>query len=281
MPDSQVLFSNIWRCPVCGGPLLLNETYQCSLGHSFDPAKEGYINLLLPNQKRSTHPGDNKAMLRHRRDFLNKGHYGKLATQLAHICQEHAPTTDKLAILDTGCGEGYYSHFLASALKSRLSWFGGIDISKEAIRMAAKAYPRIHFAVASTARIPMADNSIDIMLRIFAPGTISEVERCLKPDAIYITVTPGPDHLFELRGLVYDEPEKHGYQQDTLSGLRLLETSHLKFELQLDDSQDIANLFSMTPYYWQADQDKQEKIFSLEQLTTRVDFAIRVYKNVN
>jgi len=224
-------------------------------------------------------------MLQHRRHFLDRHFYQPLAHKIAAIC-EQSPAADarNLTLLDTGCGEGYYTHQLQLELQSALTstqtlWVGGIDISKEAIRMAAKRYHDIQFAVASTAHIPVANHSMDVILRIFAPGTASEVVRCLKPGGHYLTVTPGPAHLHSLRACVYDNPTEHQTQIEHIEGLRLQETQTLNFPLQLESSEDIVNLFSMTPYYWQASREKQEHIFNLKQLDTQADFRINLYRS--
>lgn len=273
-----------WRCPVCHHILNFDSGYRCSNGHHFDRAKEGYVNLLLPQQRHSQAPGDSKDMLRSRREFLGKDYYKPLADKIAESClvyrQQHP--AGRLTVLDIGCGEGYYTdsvyELLSREVENDKLWIGGVDISKEAIRMAAKRYKHIAFAVASTANLPVADHSMDIILRIFAPVTDAEAKRCLKPGGAYITATPGAGHLFELRQLIYDTPEEHRHQDEVIDGLKLEQTFRIQFELELSDQSDIAHLFRMTPYYWQTDKSRQQHIFSLEHLITRVDFKISLYR---
>ena len=77
-------------CPVCGQPLHKTEkNYVCSGRHSFDIAKSGYVNLLLNSSQ--GHHGDDKLMVRARRDFLDKGFYDPLAQEIASVCALYAP----------------------------------------------------------------------------------------------------------------------------------------------------------------------------------------------
>ncbi len=96
-------------CPLDKQPLQLNErTWCCDNGHSFDIAKQGYVNLLPVQNKRSKDPGDSKAMVQARREYLNKGYYQPLAQALA----DTVLAMGSQALLDAGCGEGYYLRYL-------------------------------------------------------------------------------------------------------------------------------------------------------------------------
>ena len=130
--------TSLFLCPLCAAPLMREErTYRCPNRHSFDIAKEGYTYLLPVNQKHSLAPGDDAGMARARRDFLSKDYYAPLREALCSIALSH--TGDYPAILDTGCGEGYYTagiqQVLAAAGKSPR--IAGIDISKFILRSAA------------------------------------------------------------------------------------------------------------------------------------------------
>jgi 23S rRNA (guanine745-N1)-methyltransferase len=272
-----------WICPICQHALVREERqYRCANGHCFDVAKEGYLNLLPANRKHSSSPGDDRQMLRNRREFLERGHYRALAERLAEACAtEHRRLSGHpFALLDTGCGEGYYTGLIAEDLQGTATdvWIGGIDIAKDAVRMAAKRYPGIDFAVASTVALPVADASLDLITRIFAPGTDSEVCRTLRPGGLLILVTPGPRHLYQLRELVYDSPRGHPADVVTVEGLQHEQRTELDFELQIEGAGDVARLLTMTPYYWQADQDKQARIAALPGLHTEVSFRIDCYR---
>ena len=147
-----------YSCPLCHAPLSRSDNhYSCPQRHQFDLAKEGYVNLLPVQFKRSRDPGDSAEMMQARRAFLDAGHYQPLRDAIAERLRHYAPTD----LLDIGCGEGYYTHAFA-AIASR-SW--GLDVSKPAIRAAAKRYPQVNFCVASSQRLPFSDASFDAVVR--------------------------------------------------------------------------------------------------------------------
>lgn len=151
-----------YSCPLCHAPLSRGDNhYSCPQRHQFDLAKEGYVNLLPVQFKRSRDPGDSAEMMQARRAFLDAGHYQPLREAIAERLRHYAPAD----LLDIGCGEGYYTHAFATIASH--SW--GLDVSKPAIRAAAKRYPQVSFCVASSQRLPFSDNSFDAVVRIYAP----------------------------------------------------------------------------------------------------------------
>ena len=264
---------------MCRAPLALaDHSYRCEHGHSFDRAREGYVNLLLASHKRSAEPGDARAMLRSRREFLERGYYAPLAEALAAHCraERHARGTSAFTLLDLGCGEGYYTGRIAAALTGdgEPAWVGGIDIARDGVRMAAKRYPEVDFAVASTARLPLADASVDLAVSVFAPTDPAEIRRTLRPGGVYLRVTPGPRHLFELRALIYDDPREHEAPPTALDALAYVGSESLRFPLTVGGQGDVARLLHMTPYYWQADPACQQSIQAMAQLATQADFRL-------
>ena len=277
--------STLWCCPLCREPLLLaDRQYRCANGHCFDRAKEGYVNLLPVNRKRSASPGDDREMLRNRREFLELGHYRPLARLLGDICREQAAGCDapSFSLLDTGCGEGYYTGVVAEALLGIGDgpdlWLGGIDIAKDAARMAAKRYRLVQFAVASNADLPLPERSIDCALRIFAPAADQEIVRVLKPGGLFVSVTPGERHLYGLRQLVYDQPREHQAPIPRIDGLKHVRRECLDYRIELTGKGQAAKLLAMTPYYWQASAEKQARIGQLEDVETEVAFRVDCYR---
>lgn len=275
----------LWTCPLCHSPLRLEDRqYRCADGHAFDRAKEGYVNLLASNRKRSVAPGDDRHMMRSRREFLKSGHYLPLAELLARLCSEQtARTTDPaFTLLDIGCGEGYYTGYIAEALRNvipeRNLWVGGIDISKEAARMASKRHRQVQFAVASNVALPLLEGRADCALRIFAPGADAEIVRVLKPGGLFVSVVPGERHLFGLRELVYDHPREHLVALKHIDGLRHVGRQCLDYRIRIEGKGHVANLLSMTPYYWQANREKQIKIAGLTAAEVEVSFRIDSYR---
>lgn len=272
-----------WRCPVCAAPLnLAGRTLRCVKRHSFDMAKEGYINLLLANKKNSAEPGDSKEMLQGRRAFLERDFYAPLADKLAGLIGQTFANDTPLRIVDAGCGEGYYLGRLAQQL-SAAHEFIGTDISRNAMRMAGKRYPEMQFAVASSYDLPLADNSVDVLLRVFAPVAETEVARVLKPGGLYLWAHPGEQHLYGLRELIYDQPQPHSVADDQPTTAELTHQTQetVSFALQLPDSAAVNGLLSMTPYYWTASKEKQQACAALPKLELTADFRVSVLRKVN
>jgi 23S rRNA (guanine745-N1)-methyltransferase len=277
-----------WKCPSCSNVLFLNnKTWACTNGHSYDVAKEGYVNLLLVQHKNSKQPGDNKEMVNGRRAFLEQGFYQPLADSISKIFNQHLSTLSALRTIedqtevnffDAGCGEGYYmSQVSQLCIQTDLKIeFNGLDISKFAVQKAAKKYPNNHFAVASTFQLPLVSNSQDAVLQIFAPSSEIEIHRVLKPSGIWITVNPAANHLYEFKQALYDKPTEHKAGQVTPEGFTLAQQLNLSFVIHLAEPQQRENLLMMTPYYWSATAQKKQKLVeNLQQFTT--DFDICVY----
>lgn len=264
MELKQALFC----CPVCKDALFVRpDGWRCFRGHHFDKAKQGYVNLLRSNS--SSGHGDDKLMVASRSDFLNKGFYAPLRDAIAaHIGKGHT-------VLDAGCGEGYYTAALAEH-----NTVCGVDISKEALKVAARRVPQAQFAVASVAALPLANNSVDTVVNIFAPDANSEYLRILQAGGRLITVQPQENHLWELKAAVYDTPYKNPAPDTARDGFAVIEQQTVEYTITLDTAADIAALFQMTPYYYKTSRKDQQKLASLTTLTTRVEFLITVYEKM-
>ena len=281
--------TDILKCPVCDLPIYqMNGSFVCDQKHNFDIAKEGYLNLLLASQKKSKSPGDNKAMVVHRRDFLNKGYYNKLLETIYEMVYQNFLNDlekipdKKLKILDLGCGEGYYIFNLRELINQVIndSDYYGIDISKDAVLMASKRSSEVNFVVGNAFFSPFADNTFDIIFSIFSPLSENEVKRILKDNSIIIIVGPGNKHLFEFIELIYDKPKSHEFNNklNSFDGFKILDERLLNYRIELDNKDDITNLFAMTPYYWQPSEEKQNKILSLNKLNIQIDFKITIFQ---
>lgn len=245
-------------CPVCQAPLSeADGGVACDAGHRFDRARQGYLNLLPVQHKKSRDPGDNAAMVEARRRFLDGGHYAPIAERLAQRVAELAPAT----WLDIGCGEGYYSERIARALPDARGY--ALDISREAVRRACKRAPQMTWMVASMARIPLADASCGVLTSVFSPLDWAEVLRLLPPGGVLLRVGPTREHLMELRQRLYDEvrdydDEKHLAQLP--AGLQHSRSETLEFRLPLEQAQDRADLLAMTPHGWRASAERRAAV---------------------
>lgn len=273
-----------WQCPACASSLQLNnKQWSCENNHSFDCAKEGYVNLLLPQHKKSRAPGDNNEMVLARRAFLEQGHYQPLADNIACTLSKHfsdLPENDTIKLFDAGCGEGYYLGQIFSQLSTSFGQLGiaGIDISKPAISKAAKLNKLGDFAVASSFNLPLAEDSQDAVIQIFAPSSPQEIKRILHISGIWIQVNPAPNHLLALKQMVYDKPEPHKLDTHVEDGFVLLDQCQLAFNVVLSDPELRKNLLMMTPFYWTISETKKARL--LEQLTqVQAHFDIKILQN--
>ena len=270
---------SLFHCPICGAPLTSEPTrYVCPARHSYDIAKEGYTYLLPPNQKHSAAPGDDKGMAAARRDFLSKGYYAPL---LNALCREIlSGAGDAPAILDTGCGEGYYTAGIYQALcaAGKSPRMAGTDISKFILRHAAKREKNIEFAVASSYHLPLANASVDILLNCFSPLALEEFLRVLKPGGTFLYVVPAADHLWELKQVLYDNPYPNEEKETPYEGFTYQSIVPVDADISLENQADIHALFQMTPYYWKTPKSGAERLTALDTLTTRISFRIHVFR---
>lgn len=269
------------KCPVCGGALALYErTYRCEKGHCYDKAKQGYVNLLMSNKSSAKRHGDDRLMVRARTEFLEKGYYFHLRDELCRLAMEYCG--EAVDFLDAGCGEGFYT----SAVRQALEAVGkgcsalGVDISKEALMAAGRRDKSIAWAVASINSLPVADESCDLLLNVFAPTDDGEYRRVLRPGGLLIKAMPLETHLFGLKRAVYDEPYLNGPAEYAPEGFEPVCRSEARQMIRLDTNEDIQNLFMMTPYYYKTGRADQEKLEKLERLETEADFAICVLKKL-
>lgn len=270
---------SLFRCPLCGGRLSRNGgALVCPERHSFDIAKEGYVHLLPPNQKHSALPGDDREMVAARRAFLSGGFYSPLLRTLCRrilACAGDAP-----AILDAGCGEGWYTAGIYQALREagRVPVMAGTDISKFALRTAAKREKGVEFAVASSYRLPLSDGAADILLNCFSPLALDEFRRVLKPDGWFLYVVPGPEHLWELKEILYDRPYPNEEKKTPYEGFAYQEIIPVEDTVTLTRREDIQNLFHMTPYAWKTPKSGAERLAELDRLTVRTSFRVHVFR---
>lgn len=274
---------SILKCPVCNLALKKQgKQYVCLNNHSYDIASKGHINLLLANQKNTKDPGDGKEMIEGRREFLNKGYYQSLSEALNQVIISNIDGNN-INILDAGCGEGYFLWRLKEAIsanKDNIKDFNffGVDISKAAVTYAAKRDKKINFIVGSNFNLPIMPNTIDIIIRNFAPSDESELNRVLKDNGKLVVVTPGIEHLYGLKELLYVNARKHEEKETIFEGFKLIQHRVVKYNINLEHREEIKSLITMTPYYWTFDNAMREKAYDTSKLSTELDFNISVYE---
>lgn len=279
----------MYRCPLCQNPLIANDAgLSCANRHQFDRAREGYFHLLPVQQKKSLTPGDSAEMIQARRAFLAAGFYQPLSdavNQLLLTAKLRAkgdanPATPAVAstpaaLLDIGCGEGYYSNRLANTMPELEVY--GIDISKAAVKAASKTYPKLHCAVASSYHLPFADAAFSMLLRIYAPSEPTELARVAAPGALLLTVTPAPEHLLQLKQQIYSEVRLHQADIQQQSGFEHLQRQQLSWLFQPEKPADLEQLLQMIPLGYKVNAALKQQL--LQQLPAiQLDFYLDLYQ---
>jgi 23S rRNA (guanine745-N1)-methyltransferase len=265
-----------FRCPHCSLDLVEYETtFSCASGHSFDRAREGYVNLLVGGRLPGGSPGDDEAMVRARREVFDAGLYSPVIDVVAGRVAEAGPAV----VLDAGCGEGSY---LARAAALSGAEAHGIDISKPAVRLAARRHRTHRYAVASSFRLPFADTSFAALMNVFSPRPFDEMLRVLAPGGIAVVATPGAGHLAQLKALIYDLPRSHREPDETddPGGLRCETVDRVAFTIDLCDVGLRLRLLEMTPYWWSTDPARREVIAST-LVSVDVDVLVSTYRRVS
>lgn len=270
---------SLFLCPVCRRPLdRAPAKYTCPQGHSFDRAAAGYVHLLPANKMHSRDPGDHKGMATARNRFLSGDYYAPLRDKLAALALAYAP--HRCAVLDAGCGEGYYSAALYRTLvqSGKEVRMAGVDLSKHALRRAAKREKGAEFAVASVYHLPVADGSIDLLVNCFSPLALEEFLRVLRPGGVYCYVVPGEKHLWEMKAVLYDDPYPNTEKRTPYPGLTYQEVAAVDGVIRLPDRQTVSDLFQMTPYFWKTPKSGVQRLAQLDALDVTISFRIHVFR---
>jgi len=268
-------------CPICQSPLMQHipsKGYYCKKKHHFDMAKEGYLNLLPVQHKKSKEPGDSRAMMRSRRNFLEAEFYLPMAKAIAALIDKNKAESSPMHILDMGCGEGYYSRQLEAFCENSENLdLHGIDIAKNAIFAAAKKQANALFIVASNKHLPYTDSFFDLLLRVYAPSNDDEVKRILKPEGLLLTVTPGPRHLWQLKEFIYKKVNEHDIAVDLPEGFKEIESQRISYSIKPAQDNRMA-LLQMTPFAWRAKGEMLNNIQKATGLEIETDFILTLAK---
>ena len=260
-------------CPICGELLMKQDrSYVCANRHSFDVARQGHVNLLPVQHKRSLSPGDTAEQVVSRRSFLDGGFYAPIRDALCAMAKDYGCAGP---ILDIGCGEGYYSAGLAQALNAELL---GLDISKEAVRYAAGRYKNATWICASAAHLPVKDQSFGMITSLFALTMPEEFKRVLRADGAFIQVLAAEDHLLGLKNIIY--PELHHKEKFTtpdIPGFCLVESRPVRFTFTVE-GQQVQNLLSMTPHVYRIGKEGAQRLRQTETLTDTASCVLNLYR---
>lgn len=269
---------SLFTCPICAAPLAREgKVYRCPNGHSYDVAREGYVHLLPANKKHSANPGDDKEMAAARTRFLDGGWYAPLRDALCQLAVRY--TGPEAAVLDAGCGEGYYTNGIFTALQNagKSVFLAGVDLSKAALKKAARRTPEAEFAVASVYHLPAADHSADLLVDCFAPLALDEYRRVLKPGGVFLYVVPAARHLMEMKAVLYDHPYENPEEAVAYDGFDYLDIVPVERVMHLGRDA-LMDLFRMTPYTWKTPKAGVERLGGLAALDVTAAFRIHIFR---
>ena len=268
-----------FSCPVCGKGLKEEGgSLVCENRHCFDLAKSGYANLLLSQQRKNKRHGDDKLMVRARREFLNGGYYRPLLEGVSGVVRKYAG--NGCTILDAGCGECWFTENICRDLTEHGVRYEmlAVDISKDALAAGGGRSRDIRLAVASVFHLPLQAASCDLLISLFAPCCWPEFSRVLKPGGIMIRAFPLERHLWRLKEAVYDRPYENEPETSDPEGFELLDHQEIRGSVRIVGGENIQNAFAMTPYYYKTSAGDQEKLKALSELETEIEFGILTYR---
>ncbi|MCO7125658.1 methyltransferase domain-containing protein [Sporolactobacillus shoreicorticis] len=270
---------NMFQCPVCGAAMdtAMQKSLVCMHGHTFDIAKQGYVNLLT----RPIHTHYDKTLFEARRRIIvGHGFFDPLIEALAE--QIMGLMNDSAHILDLGCGEGSHlakiCQLLAIVQSNNIRGFGA-DLAKEGIQSAAKIYPNQNWLVADLAYPPFNVHLFDFVLNILSPSNYHTFDRMLKPGGSIIKVIPGSEYLRELRFSLFGEEKTHYSNADTFSLFQQhfpnALTQKISYTIPLNQ-EGIRDLIQMTPLTWNVSEMKRKQWLEKSSATITVAFEILV-----
>lgn len=260
-------------CPVCREALLLQEkTWQCVQKHSFDVAKQGYVNLHIVQHKHSKTPGDTPESVTARRAFLSEGYYAPLKQAITACIKKYGVKY----LLDIGCGEGYYT----SSMQASTDICVGVDISKSAVQSAAKTNRSVTWIVGTGAVLPVLDTSMDMCTTLFSPIPTDEILRVLKPEGYCLVAVAASKHLYAMREALFGEVNLHDpdkIEKQLEDHFELIEKECIHAPLNLNQ-QALKNLIAMTPYAYKAKQERREQLELHTSFDVVASFQLYLFK---
>ena len=260
-------------CPVCKSPLYRREgSLVCDSRHTYDIARAGYVNLV--NGVSSRVSGDSAECVAARTAFLCSEHYAPFREAICEAAGEGE------VLVDAGCGEGYYTCALARSYNMTY----GFDLSKASITSAARRAAALgvrestFFGVGSVYALPIGSGAADTVVNVFAPCVEEEYSRILRQGGLLVVACAGEEHLRGLKSVLYEEIRPNTERADLPRTLEHISSSRLRYDITLDSPELIRALYLMTPYAYRTGDKDRDRLFSLERLTTTVDFDIHVYR---
>lgn len=267
MPEAHPMLA----CPLCREPVEVHpRELVCAGNHHFDRAKEGFANLLRPGRARKEVIGDDADMVASRRRFLDRGHYDCLVQGLGGLVDSLDPHG---RLLDVGCGEGTFTRAMVPDAGRPAIAF---DISRPAVRLAAKRVPDALCLVASVIDVPVADGAVDLLVSVMGPLHEAEFSRLVHPRSRAVVVRPGASHLNQLRHLVYGHGVDHDEAFEVPGGWRVVDQHRFTDERHLSSPDEVMEVWGMTPYRWNSPREGGERVARTTSLDISVHFVASV-----
>lgn len=295
--------TEILACPLCGSPLTrLDGRLLCASGHSYDVAGSGYVNLLPPGRGKNAGTGDDADMVRARREFLALGCYDKISDGIADAILKYAGQ-NKLAVVDAGCGEGHHTCRITAKLRDggRDVICAAFDASKRAVASGEKLALRmglapsggvgipvdsfgngalVGFMTGNIFHMPVKSASCGAVLSMFAPIPWDECGRVLIPGGIIVVAASGKNHLIELRRVIYDDVRVKSPSPESTYPFELAGRERLEYKFSLERSEDIMNLYSMTPFKYRTSPESERRIAALTRIDLTAEVEYFIYRRI-
>jgi len=284
-------------CPIDGLALDAENSFRCPSAHTYDLSKDGYINLLPVQFKPSADPGDSRSMVSARRSVMQSGLFEPVSCRVCDLVEGALLTiADGALIVDAGCGEGYYTHQIQKRLTTQCSsgssssaQFGpgsilGVDISKWAIRAAARQYRDLSWAVANNKRLPIVRGSVGLITSLFGFECWNEWATQQTKDQQVLVVSAGPTHLLEIRELIYETVAIHDsplFPEARLAGYSQIHHESFTCQRPITEPSLLTKVVAMTPHAHRVNSDSIRRLGDSELRTLTLDVVIRIFQRSN
>lgn len=279
-------YASLFKCPICASTISVSglKSLVCTNNHTFDIARQGYINLL----SRQIRTNYSRELFEARRKVIaDSGFFDTFNNELSLKVNENTSTITDITMIDMGSGEGSHLNNIKNTLQSQFNKDVvaiGIDISREGILEAAKHYENPIWLVADLASAPLQDDVSDVIINILSPSNYTEFNRLLKSDGIVVKVVPRKNYLKELRQQFYKESDKKEYSNARVinhfkDNFELIDQTKVQYTEALDES-SLKALVHMTPLTWNITTEKIERFLESSKYDMTVDLDILIGKKM-
>lgn len=274
-------FEASFKCPICETAMHIFDLKSliCENKHTYDFAKQGYLNLLAQPHKVKY---SRELFEARKKIIVDEEFFAPLTEEIIRIIKAHYTDHDMLHILDAGCGEGSHLANIFSNLAND-GMAVGLDISKEAILEAAKNYEKYIWAVADLVHTPFQTEKFEVILNILSPANNLEFNRLLTENGIIIKVVPESDYLTEIREQLFKDHAQENYSNQAVvehfkENFRLINNKRITYTKQLNQAA-LQSLLQMTPLAWDMEETQARYFSKLSETEITVDLTILVGKS--